>query len=105
MAKLSIGDKARRVLDFMLGARHRSVRRALGAHGFTEADLERGWVLLAALTATKLDFEPTVHDPRLITELDRWENRWFPIVEIVLRTNYPNVHDVVFLNLSQTEGA
>jgi hypothetical protein len=105
MAKLTVGDKARRVLDFMLGMRNRRVRRALAAHGFTEADLLTGLGFLQALTTTKLDFVSTVVDPKLVGELDAWENRWFPIVDVVLRTNHPAVHEHVFRNLAQTEGA
>jgi hypothetical protein len=37
-------------------------------------------------------------------ELDGWENRWFPITDVVLATNVPEAHAMVFKNLSQTEG-
>ncbi len=105
MAKLTIGDKAQRVLVFLLGVRNRRVRRALASYGFTEAVLTDGWGRLQALTNNRLDFVGDGIDPTLIGELDAWENQWFPIAEIVLRTNYPAVHQVVFRNLSQTSGA
>lgn len=37
-------------------------------------------------------------------DLDAWENRWFPITDIVLRTNHPDVHAIIFRNLRQAEG-
>jgi hypothetical protein len=37
-------------------------------------------------------------------ELDGWENRWFPIADVVLATNVPEAHAMVFKNLAQTDG-
>ena len=105
MAELSIGEKAERVLKFALGARQPRVVRALSPYGFTEEELQEGWTLLSQLTDNKLDVVSSVIDQRLVGELDAWENHWFAIIEIVLRNNFPNVHAVVFRNLSQTEGA
>ena len=43
MAKLTIGQKAERVLALLMGLGNAKVASALGAHGFAVADLEEGW--------------------------------------------------------------
>jgi hypothetical protein len=103
MARLSTADKCNRVLLLLLGVRHRPVAIALSKHGFNAAALARGWALLARMTDGALDDLPAIDEPDLIAQLDGWENRWFPIVELVLRTNFPAAHEVVFRNLRQTE--
>jgi hypothetical protein len=105
MAKLSIGQKAARTLVFIIGIRHPRARRALAAHGFTDAHLDEGWALLRGLTTTRLDTLPPVFDVKLLRQLDEWENKWFPIAGVVLRANYPAAHELVFRNLTQTDGA
>lgn len=105
MAKLTIGQKATRVVQLLMGLRNRRVAAALKEHGFGDDDLARGWSLLQELTRNKLAVTVAPKsDPRLTTELDRWENRWFPIADIVLATNSPEAHAMVFKNLSQTDG-
>ncbi|MCC6873456.1 MAG: hypothetical protein IT378_04030 [Sandaracinaceae bacterium] len=104
MAKLTLGQKAQRVLTFLLGLRSLRVAMVLRAYGFDEDELARGWALLRQLTANRLASLPPVSDPRLVRELDAWENKWFPIAEVVLRTNHPAIADEVFLNLAQTSG-
>jgi hypothetical protein len=42
MAKLSIGEKAHRVLRFIMGLRTPGAVSALSKYGFTEADLRTG---------------------------------------------------------------
>lgn len=103
MGNLSIGEKARRIVGFIIGLGNEHVQGALAPHGFTETDLQEGMQLLQELTGRRLGMKPGV-DPHLLGEIDGWENRWFPIAEIVLRTNYPEVHEVVFRNLTQTSG-
>ncbi len=96
------GQKAHRLLDFLVGLGDPRARRALERHGFSPAELDDGWARLRALSEVPIVVrEPTT----LPSELDAWENRWFPIVDVVLRTQHPRVHEVVFRNLHQTEGA
>lgn len=103
MAKLRVGQKAHRVLDFLVGVGHRDARRALEGLGFTDADLEEGWKRLRALSyVSALGPSETAADP--LIELAAWESRWFPICEVVLRLNFPAVHAVVFHKLRRTEG-
>lgn len=104
MGNLSIGEKARRIVSFIIGLGNEHVQGALAPHGFTEDDLHEGMRLLSDLTGRRLGMRPGV-DPHLLGKIDGWENRWFPIVEVVLRTNYPDVHAVVFRNLTQTSGS
>jgi hypothetical protein len=105
MAKLSIGQKAERVLKLLLGLRNARVAEALRQYGFTENDLAEGWRRLEALTSGRLQVRGAVkQDPALLGRLDEWENRWFPIASATLRGRFPAVHEWLFLNLSQTEG-
>jgi hypothetical protein len=106
MAKLTIGQKAQRVLKLLLGLRNARIAEALGAYGFTKTDLDDGWKLLKALTGGRLSQLPSGRrDPTLLDKLDEWENRWFPVASASLAHRYPDVHAWLFLNLAQTEGA
>ncbi len=104
MAKLTIGQKAERVLKLLYGLRNRRIAGALGAYGFSEADLDEGWNRLRALTTGRLRHQTRTVDPKLYELLDEWENRWFPIASASLRFRFPEAHDWLFLNLTQTAG-
>jgi len=106
MARLTIGQKAERVLLLLLGLRKNKVATVLVAHGFKDSDLAEGWELLRRLTRTRLGAIAVIamHDPGLITMLDDWENQWFPIAEASLKRRVPVVHRWMFRNLAQTEG-
>src|SRR5204862_1625206 len=47
--KLSLGDKAQRVLRFLMGLRADRVAAPLAPYGFTKATNDEGWKLLQAL--------------------------------------------------------
>ena len=104
MPKLSVGEKAHRAVDFLMGVSNWQVQRAMGSFGFGQRALDEGWARLRNLTTDKLQISSSLVDPRLVGALDAWENRWFPIVEIVLRTNFLGVHELVFRNLRPDEG-
>lgn len=106
MAKLTIGQKAERVLTLLLALRNARIAAALARHGFKNADLDEGWNLLRAVTRTRLDVEPeeTPLDPDALRTLDEWENQWFGIAAATLQRRAPQVHDWLFRNLSQTDG-
>jgi hypothetical protein len=110
MAKLTIGQKAERVLALLMGLRSPKIAAALALHGFGNEDLKEGWTLLQQLTRTRLDTLPgaapgPIHvDPATLGALDAWENKWFPIAKATLQRRLPAVHDWMFLNLVQAEG-
>jgi hypothetical protein len=104
MAKLTIGQKGQRVLTFVVGLREPQAAEALAAHGFTEADLQEGLDHVGSLTRKRLSMQVQVEDPRVIKQLDEFENRWFPIARYSLNRHFPDVAQALFLNLTQTEG-
>jgi hypothetical protein len=106
MARLTLGQKAERVLGLLLGLRNQRVADALTRHGFTNRDLEEGWTLLRQVTRTHLDAPPerAPMDPDTLEALDQWENRWFAIASATLARRTREAHDWLFRNLSQTEG-
>jgi hypothetical protein len=104
MARLTIGQKAIRVLKLLMGLRNARVASALAGHGFTKADLDEGWERLSGLTRKRLGVRIQIRDPQLIEALDAFENKWFPIVRLSLERHFPQIATLLFLNLSQTEG-
>lgn len=107
MARLTIGQKAERVVKFLVALRSARIAAALAEHGFTQADLDEGWDLLRKITRTRLDSPPEDAppvDPDALRALDAWENKWFAIAAATLKRRAPKAHDWVFRNLSQTEG-
>ncbi|WP_437566911.1 hypothetical protein [Sorangium sp. So ce542] len=107
MARLTLRQKAERVLKLLLALRTNEIAAALVAHGFTDADLAEGWRLLQGLTRPRLDIamRRSAPEPDLIAALDGWENHWFPIAAATLKRRHPEVHAWMFRNLGQTEGA
>jgi len=89
---MSVGDKAFRVVRFLLGVRHARVAEALAEYGFRQRD-----VRLAAVPSRP-------RDTATLVELDAWENRWFPVAQAALERRFPALAARFFLNLTQTEG-
>lgn len=104
MAKLTIGQKSMRVLKFLTGLRHPRVAAAIERYGFSDAQLKNGWELLSAVSRTRMGQVEPFRDPRVISQLDDFENIWFPIAKATLEHHYPDVAEILFRNLSQTEG-
>jgi len=106
MAKLTIGQKAERVITFLVALRNRRIAAHLAQHGFSQKDLNEGWSLLRDITRTSLDvpLDQSDADPDALRALDAWENKWFAIAAATLKRNAPQSHDWLFRNLSQTEG-
>jgi hypothetical protein len=106
MAKLTIGQKAERVLTLLLALRIPRIAAALKQHGFTNDDLDEGWTLLRALTRSQLDepAEAAAVDSDAVRALDAWENQWFVIAAATLKRRAPTVYEKLFRNLSQTDG-
>jgi hypothetical protein len=103
---MSIGEKAERVLRFIMGVRHPEVAEVLAAHGLTDAALDEGWRLLRDLAENRV---PTrrgqpARSPEIVAALDQWENRWLPIAEASLARHAPEVGRWLFENLSRQSG-
>jgi len=107
MARLTVGQKAERVLALMLGLRKQKIAETLAAHGFSDDDMAEGWQLMQGLTRTRLGIIAGIAaaSPGLVQKVDAWENKWFPIAESALKRHQPALHAWMFRNLTQTEGA
>ncbi|MEM1416277.1 MAG: hypothetical protein AAGH15_15320 [Myxococcota bacterium] len=105
MPQLTVGQKADRVLRFLLSLQSTRITGPLIRYGFQAEDLEEGWARLRALAIVRLDRVPPSEGlPAAVGELDAWENRWFPIVKATLGRHHPAANDAVFRNLPQTTG-
>jgi hypothetical protein len=101
----AIGEKASRVMRFLVGLRNPAVATALSAYGFTEVDMEEGWGLVHDLGKGKLAILPAQpRDLEVLAKLDAWENHWFPVSSASLERRFPTVFAGLFLNLQQAEG-
>ena len=104
MANLTIGQKAERLLKLLLGLGNRRALSALQERGFRDTDMAEGWALLRSTALIRFDAVRPEASPSAVLEVDAWENRWFPVIDATLRRSFPEVHEKVLLNLSQTEG-
>ncbi len=105
MAKLTLGQKAERVLRMLMGLGNARVATAMNTYGMVNADIEEGWTLLRAVTTVRGSRMPEVSaSPTVVANVDAWENRWYPVISATLERRHPEVHARLFNNLSQTEG-
>jgi hypothetical protein len=88
-----------------MGARHPKVAQAMKSFGFSDEVLHEGWSRLEASAELTLVEEPSLGpNPKIIEQLDRFENVWFTVVRATLKSNYPEIHDALFAKLSQVSG-
>lgn len=82
------------------------IASAMKVYGFTDADLAEGWKLLQDTGRVTMGRNEGVKlvDTTLFTQLDEWENRWFPLVKATLERRHPAVAARVFKNLNQQVG-
>lgn len=105
MARLTVGQKAQRVLGFLMGLGNPANLRAMQVYGFDQAAHEEGWTLLRRSASNRLGVQrATVATRGPVEGLDAWENHWFPIIAAVLLRHHPDAHATVFHNLGQTSG-
>jgi hypothetical protein len=102
-SEMSVGEKAMRVMVFLMGLRLRAIAVALSAFGLTAEERERGWTLFQSVVRGKLGGSAGTN-PRIVSKLDEWENLWFPVISASLRARHPETYDLVFRNLSQASG-
>lgn len=105
MAAMTAGQKARKVLEFLMGLSNPRALGSLAKVGFGPTDREEGWRLLKGTSDVVFNAAPAGPvSPKIVKQIDDWENQWFVIIEATLARRFPEVRDKVFLNLSQTEG-
>jgi len=93
------------MLVFLLGLRNKRIAGRLTTHGFSQKVLDDGRRRLNEVTRVRLMSQapepPSTDD---LNDLDRWENKWFPVTQASLRFRFPEIHEYMFHNLHQTEG-
>jgi len=104
MAKLSIGEKAHRVLRFIMGLRTPGAVAALSKYGFTEADLRTGVDRLNVVTHVRLRPAALAQQPKLIASLDAFEGEWFSVAQAALKHAHPDVAEWLFAGLPASRG-
>jgi hypothetical protein len=106
MARISVGDKATRVLRFLMGLRDPRILAALAPHGFSEQNRREGYALLRGLTDDRLAHIPAApRDLGALEQLDRWERLWFPVAHAALQHHHPETHEALFRDLSPANGS
>lgn len=105
MAKLTLGQKAERVLQMLMGFGNARIATAMAAYGLTQAGIDEGWDLRKATSRVRGSRQNEyTASPTVVANADAWENHWFPIIDASLARRFPEIHATVFNNLSQTEG-
>ncbi len=91
---------------FLHTSRRSEIQQALAPYGFTEQERAKGAALLMQVLAAKVEGKSNASVPssQLLQQVDQWENRWYPIVEVVLEVHFPEVHQSVFHDLNPTSG-
>jgi hypothetical protein len=106
MARLTTTQKAHRVLDLLMGLRHPRAAGILHGYGLDDAELGLGHRLLEGLATARHHYvDDGAGSRELIAAADAWENKWFPIVDVVLATHAPEAHARVLGKIRQTSGA
>jgi len=104
MSRMRTGDKANRVLQLLRGLRNKEAMAEMGARGFTNDELNKGWELLRGVSCVKLDTVPAAYNEDALAQLDAWENLHFPVADAMLQHRFPAVHAHMFANLRQAVG-
>lgn len=101
-----VSDKLDRLITFLRGLTNARVGTYMVKAGFTQADLDEGWTLFRRAAGDRLAVrtDGSEPDPKIVAQLDEFENRFFPIVRATLHRRWPAFEAEVFLNLEQTTG-
>lgn len=100
-----MGQKADRVYKFLMGARHPKVTHALAGFGFSDANMQDGWARVEACAElARVEEGSAGPSPKLVAQLDAFENVWLTVAKATLKANYPEVHDALLGNLWQSTG-
>ncbi len=105
MPKMTLGQKAQRLLTFLMGVRHADIAHTLAKHGFNQQELDQGWRLLRKVAGERLNATPhSSSRPEDIALLQHWSATWFPIAKAALIHHYPNANVVLFRNIQRSQG-
>jgi hypothetical protein len=104
MAKLTIGQKAYRVLKFLMGLKQPVAIEVLKARGFTQNDLEDGWRWLRVLARSRLEGASPIIAEDHLGEIHTFENEWYPVARLTLDRHHPAGAEYLFAKLPQTGG-
>lgn len=105
MARLTVNQKAHRVLQFLLGLRLPSALKALRRHGFTDADVREGWQRLQALSTVPSGVDEDGPDPGALDAVAEFESTWLPIARVCMQHHYPKVATWLFNGLHDTQSS
>ena len=107
---IGLNEKMQRTLSLLMGLRNPRIFATMAQRGFDKEMLKEGWKLFTDAAGYKMDSDVS-YDPlapneakEMLSELDQWENTWYPVVDVTLEKRHPDVHEIVMKNLSQTEG-
>jgi hypothetical protein len=108
MSRTLVHSKVDHCVELLLGLRHREVREALSQFGCTVETLTRGWELVSQVGLARAREErPSAlpDDTRaLVSELEKLQDLWFPIVRATLRGQFPELVAPFFASLARREG-
>ncbi len=105
MAKTTIGEKAVKTGILLSALRDKRVAPLMRPYGLTNADIEEGWQLFMTATMRKISSLPTSsRAPGIDTELNAFEDEWFPVVRFALKRRFPAIEEQIFLNLERANG-
>ena len=105
MARLTVNQKAHRVLQFLLGLRLPSAFKALQRHGFTNADAREGWERLQALSTVPSGVDEDSPSTSALDAVAEFEGTWVPIARVCLQRHYPEVAHWLFKGLQRAQSS
>lgn len=108
MTKINTPEKVERVSKLLWGLRHPDIAAALLPFGLKNEVLAEGWDTVAkvnelyfARVATRSAGNDAVE---IVSKVNAFEDRWLPIVKGALSRSYPDVSELLFLNISRATG-
>lgn len=112
MARLTTLQKVERTVKLLLGMRIPRVAQQLAPYGFGRATLEDGWARVVALGLASVELPRSARPAAaetgtaaLLSQLDAFENTWFPIARRSLESRHPQIAERLFQNIPQSRGA
>jgi hypothetical protein len=108
MSKINIPEKVERVSKLLWGLRHPDVAAALLPFGLKNEVLNEGWDTVEKVNAlyfTRVASRPAGSDAaEIVGKVNAFEDRWLPVVKGALSRSYPEVSELLFLNITRARG-